>query len=286
MLTTTQLKSLLRAHHLRLTKRQGQHHLVDAHVIQRVVESCQLSRHDTVVEIGAGLGALTESLAAEAGRVIAVEVAEPIARLLAERMRPYPNVAVVCQDILAFPWHRVRGVTVVGAIPYAITSPILVSLSEARPSIRQTFLIVQAEVAKRLVARPGTKAYGRLSVLCQYTWQATLRFPIPRSAFFPSPAVESCCVQLVPGPSPRVRVNDEQLFFRLVKAAFSHRRKTLLNCLREWGARRELERSLTALGLPASVRGEALSLEQFAVLANLFTTHPGRPAREGVPQSK
>ena len=279
MLTATQLKSFLRAHHLRLTKRQGQHYLVDAHVVQRVVDSCRLSRDDTVVEIGSGLGALTESLAAQAGRVIAVEVDELIAHLLVERMKPCPNVGVICQDILRFPWNRVRGVTVVGAIPYAITSPILVSLSEARSVIRQAFLIVQAELAKRLVARPGTKAYGRLSILCQYTWQVTSLFPIPASAFFPSPAVDSCCVQLVPRSTPHIRVNDERVFFDLVKAAFSHRRKTLVNCLREWGARSEVAQRLRQLGLPVSVRGEVLSLEQFAVLANTFADISDRPSR-------
>jgi 16S rRNA (adenine1518-N6/adenine1519-N6)-dimethyltransferase len=289
MLTATELKSLLRTRGLRLTKRLGQHHLIDERVIRRVVERCQLSREETVVEIGAGLGALTEPLAERASRVIAVEVDEQICSLLAERMQSRQNVAVLCQDIADFSWDRARDVTVVGAIPYHITSPILIWLCEGRRAIRKAVLIIQHEVAQRLVARPGTKAYGRLSVLGQYCWEITLLLKIPRSAFFPHPEVDSCCVQLLRRVRPPVTVESEPFFFEVVKASFSHRRKTLVNCLSGqgsgWIARPDAAALVNKLGLPASIRGEALSLDQFAALANALLgsdPSPGAARSKGI----
>lgn len=272
MLTTTELKTLLRSRGLRLTKRLGQHHLVDAAVLERIVERCGLSSQDTVVEIGSGLGALTEPLARRASRVVAVEADRGIARALAERMRPWRNVTVVCGDILRFAWTDVPGATVVGAIPYQLTSPILAALAEARRAIRKIVLVLQEEVAQRLAAAPGTKAYGRLTLLGQYCWDITLLLAVPRRAFFPQPAVDSRCVQLMSKTHGAVRVADERLFFELVKRAFAHRRKTLVNCLSGPGGlpRAEADTLIAALGLPAAVRGEALSLAQFAALANLI----------------
>ena len=271
MLTVTELKALLRNRKLRLTKRLGQHHLIDPRVIERFVGACRLSGSDTVVEIGAGLGALTEPLAQRAGRVIAVEVDERIGAALAERLAPMMNVTVVREDILVFSWDRVSGAVVVGAIPYHITSPILVTLCEARAAISRAILIVQREVAQRLSAKPGTKAYGRLSVLGQYGWEITPLFSIARSAFFPQPAVDSFCLELGHRARPPVDVEDEAAFFAVVKAAFAHRRKTLVNCLRDelhpQTPRSELETLMRTLGLSGDVRGEMLSLAQFARLA-------------------
>ena len=288
MLTGTQLRSLLRAHGLRLTKRLGQHHLVDPRLIARITASCDLSPQDTVVEIGAGLGALTEPLAQQAKRVIALEIDRKIAALLTERMRAFRNVEVRHEDILRFSWKPFTpplragftGVTVVGAIPYHITSPILVSLCEARHAIRKAVLIVQREVADRLLAEPGTKAYGRLTVLGQYCWRISSLMTVSRHAFYPQPDVESRCVQLLPRSQPPVPIGGEPIFFEVVKRAFSQRRKTLANCLSgstaaskhvAWDlTRAEAETLITALGWPASIRGEALSLDQFAALATLL----------------
>jgi len=276
MLTPAELKSLLRTHHLHLRKRLGQHHLVDGRVIDRLVERMQLSADDTVVEIGAGLGALTEPLAERAGCVVAVEVDARFAALLTERMATRKNVRVVHEDILTFPWDRHAGAVVVGAIPYHITSPILVSLCEHRRDLRDAWLILQQEVAARLRAKPGTKAYGRLSVLGQYGWDITAVMDVPRSAFFPQPEVDSTCLHLRPREHPEVAVADEAAYFDVVKSAFGHRRKTLANCLRESGGRRmsrsQVEALLRGLKLPVSVRGEELSLEQFAALSNRLGT--------------
>lgn len=282
MLTVSELKAVLGTRQIRLTQRLGQHHLIDARASHRVIESCQLSREDTVVEIGAGLGALTESLAQKAKRVIAVEVDRRISALLTERMASLKQVTVVCEDILEFAWDRVPGAIVIGAIPYQITSPIIVSLCEARRFIQRAVLVMQTEVAQRLVAQPGTKAYGRLSVLAQCGWQLEARFSIPRSAFFPPPAVDSTCVRFLSQPQPRVARAQEALFFAVVKAAFSQRRKTLVNCLsglavtRQTGGegsltRPTIEAVLNRLEFDASVRGEMLSIEQFAAFTDELT---------------
>lgn len=270
MLTVTELKSLLAAHQLRLTKRLGQHHLIDERIINRIIAGCPLSRADTVVEIGAGLGALTEPLAQRAGRVIAIEVDRRVCALLQERMALQPNVTVLHEDILRWSWARSPGAVVVGAIPYVLTSPIFLRLCEERHTIREAVLLLQQEVAQRLIARPGTKAYGRLSVLSQYCWDVKTLLAVPRNAFFPPPTVDSACLRFTPWGTPRVTLRDEPAFFALVKAAFGHRRKTLVNCLISAGIVRRpaAEALLRALRLPPSVRGEALSLEQFAALAD------------------
>ena len=275
MLTVSELKAILKAHDVRLTKRLGQHYLVDASIIQRIVDRCDLSPNDVVVEIGPGLGALTEPLVASAGRVIAVEIDPRACSLLAKRLEPLVTegrLTIRCQDILEFSWDGLKEVTVVGAIPYHITSPILVSLCEASPAIRRAILIMQEEVAQRLLAKPGTKSYGRLSILVQYGWDASRLLAVPRRAFFPQPRVDSICLQLTRRQHPLVAVRDEPRFFGMVKAAFSHRRKTLVNCLTSDAdlqiARPQAEVLLRRVGLPVSVRGETLSLAQFASLAN------------------
>lgn len=278
MLTASELKTLLKHHHLRLTKRLGQHHLVDSRVVQHLVDRLRLSSSDTVVEIGAGLGALTEPLAQHAGRVIAVDVDQKICALLRERLARQSNVTVVCGDILEFPWNAYAGSVVVGAIPYHITSPIIVSLCDNRRAIREAWLILQAEVAERLTAKPGTKAYGRLSVLGQYGWDINKVMTVAHSAFFPQPGVDSVCLRLQPRSQPPVAVDDEPLMFEVVKAAFAHRRKTLANCLSAHEptlvTRSQAEVVLRQMALPPGVRGEQLSLEQFAALANALSRTP------------
>ena len=291
MLTALQLKALLQAQGLRLTKRLGQHHLIDPRVIAKIVETCEPLDGATVVEIGPGLGALTERLAGRARRVVAVEVDRGIAALLGLRLRALAHVEVRCEDILQFSWEPFRHALVVGAIPYHITSPILASLFDARGSIDRAVLVIQEEVAQRLAARPGTKAYGRLSVLVQYGWEVALRLGVPRGAFFPPPAVESRCVELRSRPRPAVAVASEPVFFEVVKAAFSQRRKTLANALANLPEGRRLPRAelqalLASAGLPGSVRGETLSLETFAALANALAFRYQIPSPRSLPKER
>ena len=277
MLTVSELQSVLKIHGLRLTKRLGQNHLIDYGVVTRFIDRCRFLPEEIVVEIGAGLGALTEPLADRVSRVWAVEVEQSFAALLTARLAHRPNVTVVCQDILELSWDRFRDITVVGAIPYHITSPILVALNDARHTIRRAILIMQHEVAQRLLAAPGTKAYGRLSLLAQYGWDLVALMELPRHAFFPQPAVDSCALHMTPRAQPLVAVEDEQVLFDVVKAAFAHRRKTLVNCLVHEGiaglSRVPAEAMLQRLGLATTIRGEQLTLDQFAALANALR-HP------------
>lgn len=291
MLTVSELKQVLKAHRLRLTAQRGQHYLVDPHVIRRLIACCEPLEGQTVVEIGAGLGALTEALAERAARVIAVEIDAGISSLLAERMARWKSVAVAHEDILAFSWERAAQAVVVGAIPYHITSHILASLCEHRRTIRRAILIIQEEVADRLLAQPGTKAYGRLSLLVQYGWETAKLVSVPRHAFSPRPAVDSCCLRLTPRAREAVAVQDETLLFALIRAAFSQRRKTLVNCLAGFRVRplkavaraerspglskEEAEAIVRQLGLSPSVRGERLSLHQFAALADRLARGAG-----------
>ena len=266
-----ELLEALGSRRLRLKKSLGQNYLIDPHVTRRAVDACELGPGDTVVEIGAGLGALTELLAPRVKRLIAVEIDHQIVELLAERLHDAPNVEVICQDILEFPWDRYPRSLVVGAIPYQITSPILVELCRSGHRIPAVWLGMQDEVARRLSATPGTKAYGRLTVLVHYRFEVKTMFKLPRQAFFPQPRVDSAWVRLTARPAPAVAVPDEALFFGVVRAAFSQRRKTLLNCLGELTqprlSRPEAQEALGRAGIRPGVRGETLSLAAFAQLA-------------------
>lgn len=269
MLTTTELRTLLRAEGLRLSKRLGQNHLIDAYAIQRIVNAADLRPSETVIEIGAGLGALTEPLAAKAGRVLALEVDQGIHRVLAERLAGQRHVEVLHQDALQFPWHTVPGAVVVGAIPYHITSPILVALAAAR-SIGRAILVTQEEVARRLAAQPGTPAYGRLTVMAAYAWKIETVFRLPSGVFYPAPRVASTCLRLTPHAQPPVTVRDPATMFAVVAAGFGQRRKMLANAMEAAGMvpPGAGEGVLKQAGLPVHVRAERLSLAQFAAVAN------------------
>lgn len=279
MHTKAELLELLRGSRVRLSKRLGQHYLIDPRLTARLLDACQLTVRDTVVEIGAGFGALTDGLAARARQVVAVEVDRAVAALLARRMAASPNVHVVCQDIRAFAWERYPDSVVVGAIPYSLTSPILAMLSERPLRMRAGWLGVQKEIAARLTATPGTKAYGRLTVLVQYRFAVARVMAMPRQAFFPVPAVDSVWLRLTPISPHALAVRDERLFFEVVRAAFSQRRKTLLNCLGQLTvvrlSRPEASALIHACGFPEGVRGETLSLSQFAALANTLAQRRG-----------
>ncbi len=270
MLTSNALKQLLRERGLRLTKRLGQHHLIDPYAIQQIVHAAAVGPGETVIEIGAGLGALTEPLAAKAGRVIALEVDRGVHTVLAERMAGVANLELRHQDALEFSWPSVPGAVVVGAIPYHITSPILVALAGTGQGLRRIVLVVQEEVGQRIAAGPGTEAYGRLSVLAAYTWRVETVFRLPAGAFYPAPSVASVCLRLTPHGQPPVAVKDPERLFAIVAAGFAQRRKMLANALEAAGlvAPGAGDALLIRAGLPPTVRAERLSLAQFAAIAN------------------
>ena len=270
-----ELLELLRAHDIRLRKRLGQNYLIDMRLARRLIARCELRRTDTVLEVGAGLGALTDLLAEAAGRVIALEVDRAVAEALRQRMPPLPNVEVRQEDILTVEPQAFEGCTIVGALPYQISSPILVRLCEQALRFPRAYVSLQREVVERLAARPGTAAYGRLSVLVQYHFEVETLARMPRSAFFPVPTVDSLWIRLTSRPHPVVQVRDLARFFDVVRVAFGQRRKTLVNCLTQLEAahlRREAAVALLArAGLPADIRGERLSIPQFALLANALS---------------
>lgn len=259
----------------------GQHVLVDAAMAERIVDAVGATPRDLVCEIGAGPGALTGLLAARAGRVVALEIDEALHAGLAARTRQWPTLDLRRADARTFPYETLAAlrpspagrVLVVGNLPYSASKPILHRLFEAREGIQSLTLMLQREVAERLVAAPGGKAYGALSVLWQVWADLALLWLVPPTAFRPPPAVESAVIRATFRPASRVPIGDAAAFARVVKAAFAHRRKTLANALRGalLGLSREaVEAALEAAGIAGGRRAESLSLPEFARLAQFL----------------
>ena len=268
-------RHILSAFHLRASKRLGQNFLVDAGVVRAIVDVADLSPADTVLEIGPGIGTLTQGLAESGARIVAVELDKKLPAVLAETLKGYDNVTVVPGDILKLDILRILNLgagerfKVVANLPYYITTPILMALLEQHLPIERMVTMVQKEVAVRMTARPGSKDYGALSVAVQYHTDARIVMDVPPRAFMPAPEVTSAVIACRVRETPTVHPSDEKLFFRLVRAAFGQRRKTLLNALTGAGLTKELCRAgLAAAGIAESLRGEQLSLADFARLSD------------------
>ena len=268
-------RHILSAFHLRASKRLGQNFLVDAGVVRAIVDAADLSPADTVLEIGPGIGTLTQGLAESGARIVAVELDKKLPAVLAETLKGYDNVTVVPGDILKLDILRILNLgvgerfKVVANLPYYITTPILMALLEQHLPIERMVTMVQKEVAVRMTARPGSKDYGALSVAVQYHTDAHIVMDVPPRAFMPAPEVTSAVIACRVCETPAVHPTDEKLFFRLVRAAFGQRRKTLLNALTGAGLTKELCRAgLAAAGIAESLRGEQLSLADFARLSD------------------
>ena len=268
-------RHILSAFHLRASKRLGQNFLVDAGVVRAIVDAADLSPADTVLEIGPGIGTLTQGLAESGARIVAVELDKKLPAVLAETLKGYDNVTIVPGDILKLDILRILNLgagerfKVVANLPYYITTPILMALLEQHLPIERMVTMVQKEVAVRMTARPGSKDYGALSVAVQYHTDARIVMDVPPRAFMPAPEVTSAVIACRVRETPAVYPSDEKLFFRLVRAAFGQRRKTLLNALTGAGLTKELCRAgLTAAGIAESLRGEQLSLADFARLSD------------------
>ena len=278
-------KTLLHRLGLRPKKSLGQHFLCHPHQAQRIVSALELTGSETVVEIGAGLGALTVFLAPIAPKVLALERDPALARFLEAELFPNtPQVQVLCQDVLGFDFlklvREVKGPAVlVGNLPYQITSPLLFKLLAEKAGWSRALLMVQQEVGQRLLANPGTKDYGVITVLLQYHFAMTRLFSLGAPDFYPPPQVASVVLRLVPR-EPELQAADEALLARVVKAAFSHRRKTLNNTLAAQAPALGLTREavlacLKDLDLDPTRRGETLSVPQFAALANCLQSRRG-----------
>ena len=267
-------QQILNRFKLRADKKLGQNFLIDENVVRQIVEAAELSEADTVLEVGPGIGTLTQGLAESKAKVVTVELDTRLLPVLATTLEGYDNVRVVHGDIL-----KVNIMEEVGApefkvcanLPYYITTPIIFALLEKRLPMERLVAMVQKEVAERMAAQPGGKDYGALSVAIQYYTEPEIAFIVPPTSFIPAPAVDSAVIVCKRRSKPPVEVCDEALFFRVVKAAFSLRRKMLSNSLKNMGIKSEqVAKWLELAGVDGKRRAETLSLEDFAKLTNSF----------------
>ncbi len=264
---------IMRSFKLRTKKKLGQNFLVDEKIVNNIAGAAELTSEDTVLEVGSGIGTLTQALAETGAKVIAVEIDRGLLPILDKTLHGYKNVEIINQDILQLDIKQALGeksFKVVANLPYYITTPIIFSLLEQKLPIERLVVMVQKEVAERMTAAPGGKTYGALSVSMQYYTEPTLVFNVPATAFIPSPNVESAVVVCKTRTKPPVEV-DEEVFFRVVKAAFSVRRKMLSNALKNIGISGEAVNAwLERAEIDGKRRGETLSQEEFGRLANTF----------------
>ena len=274
-------KAVLERHGFTFKKSFGQNFLTDTNILQKIVDTAEVDDQVNVIEIGPGIGALTEFLAERAAQVMAFEIDHRLVPILADTLRDFDNVIVVNEDILKVDLaQHIQNfknpdlpIKVVANLPYYITTPILMHLIESGIPFSEFVVMMQKEVADRISAQPNTKAYGSLSIAVQYYMTAKVAFIVPRTVFVPAPNVDSAILKMVRRPEPAVAVEDESFFFKISKASFTHRRKTLWNNLTGYFGKTEevkdkLTKALDQAGLSPSVRGEALSLAEFASLAD------------------
>ena len=277
--TASRTKDIIRKHDFFVKKNYGQNFLVDSHVLQKIISAAELSRDDFVIEIGPGLGGLTQELAERAGKVAAIEIDPKLIPILRETLSGYDNVEVIHADVLKVDFKALLGETqpaqrvkLVANLPYYITTPIVMGLLEQNLPISQMIVMVQKEVAARMAAKPGTRDYGALSLAVQYRCEPYLVANVPRNSFIPRPNVDSAVIRLKVYDERPITCTDEPLLFTLIKCAFATRRKTLLNCLFshedfDW-TKDEIKAMLQACGLDEHVRGEALALEDYVRLTD------------------
>ena len=260
-------------------KKFGQNFLIDAHVLDKIIAAAEITEEDFVLEIGPGIGTMTQYLAESAGKVVAVEIDKALLPILEETLEEYENADVIHADVLKLDIGKLvreqnggRPIKVVANLPYYITTPIIMGLFESHVPIESITVMVQKEVALRMQAQPGTKDYGALSLAVQYYAEPYLAANVPPNCFMPRPHVGSAVIRLIRHEEPRVSVKDEALMFRIIRASFNQRRKTLQNGLNNSPeistSKEQIAEAIAALGLPPGVRGEALTLEQFAALAD------------------
>lgn len=259
---------------LRMNKKLGQNFLVRHDVVADIADAAELNPGDPVLEIGPGIGTLTQALAETGAAVTAVELDEHLLPVLAKTLEHYDNVRVVHGDILRIDIEEVMNhqpFTVCANLPYYITTPIIMKLLEQKLPIKRIVVMVQKEVAERMVAVPGHKIYGALSVAVQYYTQPEMLFEIPPRAFMPAPEVTSAVVSMTVRQEPPVKLTNEKHFFQVVHAAFQQRRKTLQNALKNTGLSKEqIKAALEAADIDGQRRGETLSLDEFAAIANAW----------------
>lgn len=253
-----------------MTKRQlGQHFLYDPSILKRIIDAAMLSPEDTVVEIGPGHGRLTAMIAERVRRVIAIELDKVLYERLRTTLSGFGNIELVGSDALEYPYETLGKFKVVANIPYSITTPLLFRLLEERGHLLSVALTIQREVAKRIVAAPGGKEYGVLSIMAQYYGRPRIVFYVSKGAFRPAPKVDSAVMRMVPDEKPPVSVIDEKLFFRVVRTSFAQRRKTLANALKYISE--DIRDRLLQAGIEPARRAETVSISEFAILSDVLS---------------
>ena len=274
-------RAVLERHGFTFKKSFGQNFLTDTNILQKIVDTAEIDKNVTVIEIGPGIGALTEFLAENAAEVMAFEIDDRLIPILADTLRDFDNVKVINEDILKSDLQsRIKEfanpdlpIKIVANLPYYITTPILMHLIESKIPFAEFVVMMQKEVADRISAEPNTKAYGSLSIAVQYYMTAKVAFVVPRTVFIPAPNVDSAILKMTRREQPLVQVKDEDFFFRVSKISFVHRRKTLWNNLTSHFGKADeikakLEQALEIAEIKPSIRGEALSIAEFAKLAD------------------
>ena len=286
--TPSRTKEILKKHGFTFKKSLGQNFLTEPNILRKIVETAGIDENTNVIEVGPGIGALTEQLARNAAQVLAFEIDDRLLPVLQDTLAPYPNVTVVHQDVLEADLVKTTGevftqdlpLKVVANLPYYITTPIMMHFLESNLPVAEMVVMMQREVADRISAAPGTKAYGSLTISVQYYMEAKLAFIVPKTVFVPQPNVDSAILKLTRRLTPAVAVTDEKAFFRLTKAAFQLRRKTLWNNLlhaygKDDATKAWLTKSLEEADIDPKRRGETLSLAEFAALSNALEANRG-----------
>ena len=273
--------AVLQKYNFNFQKKFGQNFLIDTHVLEKIMDSAQITKDDCVLEIGPGIGTMTQYLAERAGRVVVVEIDKNLIPILQDTLSEYDNITIINDDILKVDINKIveelnggRPIKVVANLPYYITTPIIMGLFESHVPLQSITIMVQKEVADRMQVGPGTKDYGALSLAVQYYAKPEIVANVPPNCFIPRPNVGSAVIRLTRYEQPQVEVQDEKRMFALIRASFNQRRKTLVNGLTNAAglniSKEDILAALEQMGLSATIRGEALTLEQFAQLSNLL----------------
>ena len=272
-------QEIIKKHNFSIQKKYGQNFLIDEHVLNKIIAAAELTEDDYVIEIGPGIGTMTECMAPECKHVTAIEIDKELIPILSETLSGFDNVDIINEDVLKVDLNKLiaerndnKPVKVVANLPYYITTPIIMSLLENKIPIDTITVMVQKEVADRMMVGPGTKDYGALSLAVQYYAKPYIVANVPMNCFIPRPNVASAVIRLTCHKEPPVTVKDEKLMFNLIRASFNQRRKTLINGISNFSGlsftKEQVAMALNSIGLSENIRGEALDLEKFAKLSD------------------
>lgn len=272
-------QEIIKKHNFSIQKKYGQNFLIDEHVLNKIIAAAELTEDDYVIEIGPGIGTMTERMAPECRHVTAIEIDKELIPILSETLSGFDNVDIINEDVLKVDLNKLiaerndnKPVKVVANLPYYITTPIIMSLLENKIPIETITVMVQKEVADRMMVGPGTKDYGALSLAVQYYAKPYIVANVPMNCFIPRPNVASAVIRLTCHKEPPVTVKDEKLMFNLIRASFNQRRKTLINGISNFSGlsytKEQVAMALNSIGLSENIRGEALDLEKFAKLSD------------------